>query len=52
VDEDTCAVRIVMQEVRDATARILDNTTLYDINARQRRTRRRAPPRSARGRPR
>lgn len=41
VDEETCAVRLVMQEVRDATARILDNTTLHDINVRQTRTRKR-----------
>jgi len=35
LDEQTCAVRLVMQEVRDATARILDNTTLIDINRRK-----------------
>jgi Rrf2 family protein len=35
LDEQTCAVRLVMQEVRDATARILDNTTLTDINRRK-----------------
>lgn len=34
VDEPTCAVRMAMQEVRDATARILDNTTLADMNQR------------------
>lgn len=33
VDEQTCAVRVVMQEVRDSTARILDNRTLFEINA-------------------
>ena len=33
VDEATCGVRLAMKEVRDATARILDNTTLADINA-------------------
>jgi DNA-binding IscR family transcriptional regulator len=32
VDEQTCGVRLAMKEVRDATARILDNTTLADIN--------------------
>jgi Rrf2 family protein len=32
VDEATCGVRIAMKEVRDATARILDNTTLADVN--------------------
>jgi Rrf2 family protein len=34
VDEATCGVRIAMQEVRDATARILDHTTLADVNTR------------------
>ena len=34
VDEQNCGVRLAMQEVRDATARILDNTTLADINRR------------------
>ena len=33
VDEATCGVRFAMKDVRDATARILDNTTLADINA-------------------
>lgn len=28
VDETTCAIRTVMKEVRDSTARILDGTTL------------------------
>jgi Rrf2 family protein len=32
VDEQTCGVRLAMKEVRDATARILDNTTLADVN--------------------
>lgn len=32
VDEESCGVRVAMKEVRDATARILDNTTLADIN--------------------
>jgi Rrf2 family protein len=32
-DEVACGVRVAMKEVRDATARILDNTTLSDINA-------------------
>jgi Rrf2 family protein len=40
VDEQTCGVRLAMKEVRDATADILDNTTLADINARVARTRR------------
>jgi Rrf2 family protein len=34
VDERTCGIRLAMKEVRDATARILDNTTLADLNAR------------------
>ena len=33
VDEATCGVRLAMKDVRDATARILDHTTLADINA-------------------
>jgi len=41
VDEQTCGVRIAMKEVRDATARILDNTTLADVNAQVARRRRR-----------
>ena len=34
VDEFTCGVRLAMKEVRDATAGILDNTTLADVNSR------------------
>lgn len=34
VDEQTCGVRIAMQEVREATSQILDHTTLADINSR------------------
>ena len=34
VDEQTCGVRLAMKEVRAATAEILDNTTLADVNAR------------------
>jgi Rrf2 family protein len=30
-DETTCGIRIVMKEVRDATGRILDGTTLADV---------------------
>ena len=30
-DERTCGIRIVMREVREATARILDSTSLADI---------------------
>src|SRR5262249_9922916 len=40
VDEATCGVRLAMKEVRDATARILDNTSLADVNARVARKRR------------
>ena len=32
VDEATCGVRFAMKDVRDATARILDGTTLADVN--------------------
>jgi Rrf2 family protein len=31
VDEKTCGIRILMKEVRDATAAILDSTTLEDV---------------------
>lgn len=31
IDERTCGVRLVMKEVRDATAKILDSTSLADI---------------------
>ena len=41
VDEETCGVRFAMKEVRDATARILDGTTLADINGQVARTARR-----------
>ena len=40
VDEHTCGVRLAMKEVRDATADILDNTTLADVNKRIRRLKR------------
>jgi Rrf2 family protein len=30
-DESTCGIRMVMKDVRDATARILDSTTLMDV---------------------
>ena len=33
LDERTCGVRLAMKKVRDATARILDHTTLADVNA-------------------
>jgi len=32
VDEDACAIRKAMKEVRDATARILDSTTIAGLN--------------------
>ncbi len=32
-DEKTCGVRLAMKKVRDATAEILDHTTLADVNA-------------------
>ena len=41
VDEATCGVRLAMKEVRDATAKILDHTTLADINRQRARKRRR-----------
>lgn len=34
LDEATCGVRLAMREVRDATASILDNRSLAEINAR------------------
>lgn len=34
-DEATCGVRIAMKEVRDATARILDHTSLAQVRQRQ-----------------
>jgi Rrf2 family protein len=40
IDERTCGVRLAMKEVRDATAEILDNTTLADVNRRLARKRR------------
>jgi Rrf2 family protein len=40
VDEQTCGVRLAMKEVRDATANILDNTNLADVNKKVARRRR------------
>jgi Rrf2 family protein len=40
VDEQTCGVRLAMKDVRDATAHILDNTTLADVNRKLARKRR------------
>jgi Rrf2 family protein len=34
-DEQTCGLRLVMGEVRNAIARILDNTSLADVTAHQ-----------------
>jgi Rrf2 family protein len=34
LEEDTCGVRLVMKEVRDATSHILDNTTLAGLYVR------------------
>jgi len=34
LDEQTCGIRMVMKDVRDATARILDSTTLADVLSR------------------
>jgi Rrf2 family protein len=39
LDEETCGIRLAMKEVRDATADILDNTTLAGLNVRTRATR-------------
>jgi Rrf2 family protein len=40
-DEATCGVKIAMVEVRDATSKILDRTTLAALNAKSRRASRR-----------
>ena len=42
VDEETCGVRLAMKDVRDATAHILDNTTLQALNAQVTRIKRRS----------
>jgi len=36
LDEQTCGIRAVMKRVRDATAKILDETTLFDLIEEQR----------------
>jgi Rrf2 family protein len=41
LDEQSCGVRLAMKQVRDATARILDHTTLASVNARLASARRR-----------
>jgi len=38
LDEQACGVRLAMKEVRDATAEILDNTTLAGLNAQVKRS--------------
>jgi Rrf2 family protein len=40
LDEKTCGVRLAMKKVRDATADILDHTTLADVNVQVSRRRR------------
>jgi Rrf2 family protein len=40
IDEQTCGVRLAMKQVRDATAEILDNTTLAGVNRQTSRRRR------------
>ena len=40
LDEKTCGVRLAMKKVRDATAEILDHTTLADVNGQITRKRR------------
>ena len=42
VDEQTCGIRLAMKDVRDATARILDNTSLVALNTQVARARRQA----------
>ena len=43
IDEETCGVHLAMKEVRDATALILDNTTLASLGAQVRATKGRKP---------
>jgi Rrf2 family protein len=43
LDEQTCRVRVAMKDVRDATARILDNLSLAALNARAGRHRAKRP---------
>ena len=40
-DEQTCGIRLAMKDVRDATAQILDNTSLVALNTQVARARRR-----------
>jgi DNA-binding IscR family transcriptional regulator len=39
-DEETCGLRLVMGDVRNAIVDILDRTTLADVNKRQKAIRR------------
>jgi Rrf2 family protein len=48
VDEQTCGIRLAMKDVRDATAQILDHTSLVALNAQVSRARRRASRRASR----
>jgi Rrf2 family protein len=41
LDEQTCGVRLAMKQVRDASARILDNMSLADVNRKLAHTRKR-----------
>ena len=50
VDEQTCGIRLAMKEVRDATAHILDNTSLVALNLRVTRAQRRVRSSKARSR--
>ena len=50
VDEQTCGIRLAMKEVRDATAHILDNTSLVALNLRVARAQRRVRSSKARSR--
>ena len=45
LDEASCGVRFAMKDVRDATARILERTTLASVNAGVAAAKRRAAPR-------
>lgn len=47
LDEKTCGVRLAMKAVRDATARILDHTTLAGLNAQVTHVKRRKRPSAA-----
>jgi len=48
IDEETCGIRLAMKDVRDATAKILDNTSLVSLHAQVARAGRRASRRAAR----